>query len=644
MGDNRAAGEENQEAGTPYEQEKRLRESILSTVPDYIHVYNLRARSFSYYNSGPCFFGHDLINAPDPVELVIRHMHPEDREKRGRSYLQEIAQNTGDEVLDLQFRIRRKDGRWAWALTRARPFRFSPDGELEEIIAITQDITEQKEQEAAFQQSRQLLSMAVEGAKLGIWEWDIEQRLLTYSNRFLEQLGYDPSRFSNRYAEFEKLFHPDDIPRLAKEFQEQATKGDTFELDYRLLASCGRYHWIYDRGRAVQRNEKGKVIRAVGISIDITQRKETEIALKESEAVQKAILNALPDLKFRISADGIFLDYFASPGEDVKLFALPRQFLGKSAREVLPEYLYKAIMKNLQLAIGKAAPQAFEYPLVVKGEICYFEARISAVNDKEAIAVVRDISALKRAQQELQSKIRELDNNNQKLQLYVDSNLQLENFAHTVSHDLREPVRTINSFAQLLQKKYHGQLDEDANTFLDFIAGSAANMNTLIEDLLEYSRINNSQHEIEEIPVEQLLQAVVNALSGLIAEREATILICTPLPVIRGNWTKINQLFQNLISNAIKFGWESTPPLVEIFAHEDKDHWIFAIRDNGIGIEPEYQPQIFLLFRRLHSRRYYPGSGIGLSLCKRVVEQHGGKIWVESQPGQGSTFYFNLPK
>ncbi|MCB0550200.1 MAG: PAS domain-containing protein [Phaeodactylibacter sp.] len=621
-----------------------ISEAILSTVPDYIHVFNLNGRSFSYYNSGPFFFGHDLINADNPLELVISLIHPDDMENKGYSYLRRISRNTSDEVLDIEFRIRRSDGNWAWALTRARPFRFGPNGELEEIITVTQDITEKKEQEAAYQKSQQMLNIAIEGAKMGIWEWDIENKLVNYSNRFLKQLGYDPSKFSNQYTKFEKLIHPEDIPRLIEEFRAQTRLGDRYELDYRMLSKDGRYHWIYDRGLAVQRNEEGKAVKAIGTSIDITQRKEAEIALQESEAIQKAILNALPDLKFRVSSEGIILDYFASPGENVKLFAPPEQFLGKPVRKVLPEYLYKAIMRNLEMAIEKGMTQAFEYPLILEGVIHYFEARISAIDKKEAIVVVRDISALKLAQQELQSKVRELDQNNQKLQRYVDSNLQLENFAHTVSHDLREPVRTINSFAQLLHKKYHNQLDEDANTFLEFIAASASSMNTLIEDLLEYSRFNNSQHQSEEIPLEQLVQAVTNALDGLITERQAVINLCTPMPNIQGNWTKISQLFQNLISNAIKFCDKDTIPLVELFAFEKKGMWAFAIRDNGIGIKPEYQQQIFLLFRRLHSRRHYPGSGIGLALCKRVVEQHGGEIWVESQPEKGSTFYFTLPK
>ena len=377
---------------------------------------------------------------------------------------------------------------------------------------------------------------------------------------------------------------------------------------------------------------------------DVTERHNTQMAIKKSEALQHAILNALPDLKFRISTDGIFLDYFAAPGEEERLFFPPEKFLGKPVKEVLPEYLYKAIMKNLQMAIEQGKAQSFEYPLLVNGAMLFFEARINAINEKEAIAVIRDISALKLAQQELERKVRELDQNNQKLKKYVNSNLQLENFAHTVSHDLREPIRTINSFAQLLQSKYYDKLDDDANTFLDFITSSASSMNALIEDLLEFSRFNTEEHRTEELSLDELLEAIGKDLSGLIAEREASIFICSDMPTINGNWTKISQLFQNLISNAIKFVPKEKTPIVQVHCVEEQNQWKFSIMDNGIGIAPEYHQQIFMLFRRLHSRHSYLGSGIGLSLCKKVVEQHGGEIWVESVPGEGATFYFTLPK
>ncbi|MCB0568842.1 MAG: PAS domain-containing protein [Phaeodactylibacter sp.] len=364
----------------------------------------------------------------------------------------------------------------------------------------------------------------------------------------------------------------------------------------------------------------------------------------ESEAMNKAILNALPDLKFRLNLQGFFLDFFGAEEENGKLLMPADQFLGRNVAEVMPDYLSKAILKNLVAAIQNREVHSFEYPLYIGQELRYFEARISAISEEEAIAVIRDITELKHIQQELQNKLLELDRKNQKLEKYVDSNFQLENFAHTVSHDLREPVRTINSFSQLLLQKYSGQLDEDANIYLDFIASNASNMHALIEDLLEYSRFNTSEHASEIIDLEALLQTVINSLHGLIVDNQASIEARTALPMIHGNRTKISQLFQNLISNAIKFRNPGVPPLVQISVEDKHEEWLFKISDNGIGIDMEFHNQIFLLFRRLHSKKYYPGSGIGLALCKRIVEQLGGRIWVESQSGKGASFFFTLPQ
>lgn len=510
-------------------------------------------------------------------------------------------------------------------------------------IGASVDITRRKETESALKESEALFRSLFEDSPLAILLIDESGRIKKANPKFEALLGYPPEEAVGRdYMSFNEPGRAQ--PFRAKRLRHAiCRRAPSIQFEQELRHKKGYRLWA---GAMLSFNYQpdGQLSYIICTLEDITERRIARKALEESEAVQKAILNALPDLKFRIRADGVFLDYFASPGENDKLFAPPEQFLGKPVREVLPEYLHKAIMKNLQLAIETGKPQAFEYPLMVNSQLCYFEARISTVNEEEAIVVVRDITALKITQKELQDKLRELDHNNQKLKKYVDSNLQLEHFAHTVSHDLREPVRTIHSFSQLLQKKYDGQLDEDAGIFLDFITSSASSMNVLIEDLLEYSRFDFSQHETELIPLEQLLMAVSITLDKLIAERNASITICTPLPVVRGNWTKISQAFQNLLSNAIKFSRPDEAPLIEISAREKEQEWEFAIKDNGIGISPEYHEQIFLLFRRLHSKKHFPGSGIGLSLCKRVIEQHGGKIWVDSQPGKGSVFYFTLPK
>ncbi len=504
--------------------------------------------------------------------------------------------------------------------------------------------SEGKSIEEVLWESRPIFNMAVENAGLGIWQWDVSNRSVAYNDFFSSLMGYQPGEINGPVEAYRALIHPEDL-YLLDGIKERTQVTDIFELEYRMRDKSGRYRWLYDRGQVTHWGPDGKMLRASGITIEVTRRKEMELALRKSEAINKAILNALPDLKFRINAEGYFLDYFANREGDTQPLLAPDEFLDKHIRDALPSYLAEAICENLKLALQSQQLQYFEYPLFLGEKLHYYEARISAINEQEAIAVVRDITELKHAQQELHNKLLELDGKNQKLEKYIDSNFQLENFAHTVSHDLREPARTVNSFAKLLLHKYDGLLDEDAQTYLNFVASGANDMHNLIESLLEYSRFSTEGHRmVEQLNPEELLQSVLAALHELIESQEAKVEIFNLPAAISGNRTELIQLFQNLISNAIKFRKPALPPHVVVQAIDEGQQWRFSVQDNGIGIEAQYYQQIFLLFRRLHSKRQYPGSGIGLSLCKRIVEQHGGQIWVESQPGQGATFFFTLPK
>jgi signal transduction histidine kinase/ligand-binding sensor domain-containing protein len=219
-------------------------------------------------------------------------------------------------------------------------------------------------------------------------------------------------------------------------------------------------------------------------------------------------------------------------------------------------------------------------------------------------------------------------------------NRELEQFAYVASHDLQEPLRTTSSFVELLQQQYKGKMDEKADKYLMFIAQSSERMKTLIKDLLDYSRIGKKK-EIEKVDCNQMLQEVIADLGTAITEANAEI-IHDPLPIINGYPTEIKQLFQNLIINAIKFRKKYTSPVIRITAEKTDDHWNFAIADNGIGIDEQHKDRIFVIFQRLHTRNEYPGSGIGLSHCKKIVELHKGKIWVDSKPGFGSTFHFTI--
>jgi light-regulated signal transduction histidine kinase (bacteriophytochrome) len=269
-------------------------------------------------------------------------------------------------------------------------------------------------------------------------------------------------------------------------------------------------------------------------------------------------------------------------------------------------------------------------------------------------SVARDITKRKRAEAELRQRTAEL----------ARSNAELEHFAYVASHDLHEPLRMVSSFMQLLARRYQGQLDATAHEYIAFAIDGANRMKTLINDLLVYSRVGTKGKPLKPTDCAMVLEQVLASLQLAIQENEATVTYGS-LPTVLADETQLGQLFQNLLGNALKFR-SAAPPRIHISARLTSDFllpginsvierppasrldlpskaWLFSVQDNGIGLEPQFAERIFIIFQRLTTKSEYPGTGIGLAICKKIVERHGGRIWVESEPGQGATFYFILP-
>jgi PAS domain S-box-containing protein len=221
------------------------------------------------------------------------------------------------------------------------------------------------------------------------------------------------------------------------------------------------------------------------------------------------------------------------------------------------------------------------------------------------------------------------------------SNAELQQFAYVASHDLQEPLRMISSYMQLLERRYKGKLDQDADDFISYAVDGAKRMHGLINDLLQYSRVGTHAKPFESVDCEVLLGQVLANLRISIQDCHAEV-THDPLPVVMADPTQLIQIFQNLIGNGLKFGKDERP-LIHVSAEQADGSWLFLVRDNGIGMDPQYADRIFVIFQRLHGRDEYPGTGIGLAICKKIVERHGGRIWVESELGAGTTFYFTIP-
>ncbi len=289
----------------------------------------------------------------------------------------------------------------------------------------------------------------------------------------------------------------------------------------------------------------------------------------------------------------------------------------------------KLVIMNRDITDRKRAETALqEYKIHLEELVATRTAELIRANEQ----LQRDITGRKEAQQELTRKLEEL----------ARSNADLEQFAYVASHDLQEPLRMVISYTQLLARRYQGKLDASADEFIGFAVDGATRMQQLILDLLSYSRLTTRGKEPQFTQAEAACIAALENLQESIKKSNAEVSV-GPLPTVLADATQLTQLFQNLIGNAIKYCNQRSPE-IHVEARLNGNEWVFSIKDNGIGIEPQYFERIFQMFQRLHTRKDYSGTGIGLAVCRKIAERHGGKIWVESQPGQGSTFLFTIPQ
>ncbi|MGZ7135134.1 MAG: sensor histidine kinase, partial [Methanobacterium sp.] len=281
-----------------------------------------------------------------------------------------------------------------------------------------------------------------------------------------------------------------------------------------------------------------------------------------------------------------------------------------------------------------------DYPLEIRhknGQVTPVLYNVSVYKDESdevigVFAAARDITEILKAENQLKETINELEH----------SNKELESFAYITSHDLQEPLRSMGSYAGLLKMRYKGQLDEDADDFMDFMVAGAIRMKQQIQGLLDYSRVGTQGEEFKEFSSEEALNNAFNNLYSLLEECHADV-THDKLPIVIADKEQISRVFQNLIGNALKFRREGVQPEIHISARKEENEYVFSVDDNGIGIEEQYNDRIFEVFKRLHAIGEYHGAGIGLAVVKRIVERHGGRVWVKSELGKGSTFYFSLP-
>jgi PAS domain S-box-containing protein len=370
---------------------------------------------------------------------------------------------------------------------------------------------------------------------------------------------------------------------------------------------------------------------------EMSERCRVEKALRESEEKYRTILEDTQEGYFELDLAGNLT--FVNDEACSRLGYPREELIGMNYRQYYadPEAAKQIFQVYNELYRTGEPIRGLDREVIRKnGTKLIHELSVSLIRDSEGKPIgfrgtSRDITERKQAEEALKEKTEEL----------ARSNRDLEQFAYVASHDLQEPLRMVTSYVQLLARRYKGKLDSDADEFIAFAENGAIRMWRLINDLLTYSRVGAWGKEFEPIDCETVLDQSLNNLKVAIEENGAVV-THDPLPTVMADNPQLVQLFQNLIGNAIKFRGKE-PPRIHASAGRNGSGWIFSVRDNGIGIAPEYAERIFVIFQRLHGREEYPGTGIGLAICQKIVERHGGRIWVESEVGRGATFYFTLP-
>jgi PAS domain S-box-containing protein len=456
------------------------------------------------------------------------------------------------------------------------------------------------------------------------------QRWFDYSGTTLEEMaGWG----------WQKVHHPDHVQRVVDKISQCFRNGEVWEDTFPLRGRDGNYRWFLSRAVPI-RDSEGKVLRWFGTNTDISASREAEKHLAHMEGRYRGLLEAAPDAMVVVNQSGeiVLLNVQAE-----KQFGYSRdELVGQKVKNIIPEgFAERLIADGTRSAADALGQQQIGTGIELSGRRkdgseFPLEIMLSPLESAEGIlvtAAIRDITERKKSEEHLVKMVGDLKRSNEELQ----------QFAYVSSHDLQEPLRMVASYTQLLARRYKGRLDSDADEFIAYAVDGCNRMQGLIQDLLAYSRAGTNVKALCEVSGEDALQGALTNLRITI-EQSGAVVSHDSLPAIRTDETQLTQVFQNLVGNAIKYR-SAEVPRVHVSAAKNGGHeWIFSVRDNGLGIAPQYSERIFILFQRLHGRNEFEGTGIGLAICKKILERLGGRIWVESHPGKGSTFYFALPE
>ncbi|MDD5712672.1 MAG: PAS domain S-box protein, partial [Smithellaceae bacterium] len=543
-------------------------------------------------------------------------------ERIGKAYGEVLEEG---EIRDFDVELRNANGRATPVVINGSVYRDEA-GEVVGLFIAARDITERIKAE----ETRARLAAIVENSDDAILAETLEGTIVSWNRGAEKMYGYTHEEIVGK--SLAALIPPDN----QQEFNyiiAKMQRGERIEhYETRRLRKDGKVIYASLTISPTQ-DAAGNVTGYAAIARDITDRILMEQAVKAASAYNRSLIETSLDPFVIVDPDGKITDVNAMMTE---ITGVTREMLigsevsqyftePEKAAAGLKNVYQKKKVRDLELVFRHR--QGHETPVLFNATV-YNDERGNVAG---LFAIARDVTQTRRMEQEIRQAMDELQR----------ANTELERFAYVASHDLQEPLRMVASFTQLLEKRYKGKLDADADEFINYAVDGAVRMQRLINDLLAYSRVGTRGSSFERTDLHKVLgQTIINLAKAI--EDEGAIITNDDMPVVMADESQLGQVFQNLVANAIKFHGKDRP-VIHIGAEKKEDEWVISVKDNGIGIAPEYFERIFVIFQRLHGKNEYSGTGIGLAVCKRIVERHGGRIWVESELGKGATFSFTIP-
>jgi PAS domain S-box-containing protein len=587
---------------------------------------------------------HTAVLGYEPHNLVGKNMlfllHPDDLNYAQEKIQETLSKQTSGKV---EVRVKHADGHFVWIEISGSLIK-GPDGEPIGGVLTGRDISEKKNADILLRESEEKYRLITENMGDVVWLMDFNLKPTYISPSVVRIGGYTLEEL--QALPLEKIVIPASVEKVLETMAEELTperlgdKGRTISktMEIGFIRRDGTTFWT-DVTVSIIRDAKGDPVSILCSGRDMTERRKAQEVIRRSEEKFRALVEKGSDVLLLVGDDGLIS--YVSPSFKPILGREVDEIEGKNVNDFIHGFVHEddkeKVLDEFSGLLDRSGAEVSCECRFMHSDGTLHHVIAVGINHLSEPAIggivvnVRDITERKTRDAELKQAMEEL----------VKVNRDLRQFAYVASHDLQEPLRTISSFAQLIEKRYKGKLDSDADEFIAFMIDGTARMQNMINGLLTYSRLGTRGKPFQKTDCEKVLGDVVENMKASIEESGATV-THDPLPKVTGDDSQLSMLLQNLISNSIKFHGKE-PPKIHVSAKKGENEWVFSVSDNGIGIDPNYWEKIFIIFQRLHTAQEYPGTGLGLAICKKIVERHGGRIWLESQIGKGTVIHFTIP-